>query len=145
MNDEGDEMPVTGADNGVQLINLRGLGYDDPLWEDFLDQLTVEEMESLICGGSYSSEGIDRLGVPAASDGDGPASIKWQGSAGDTSGILASEGSQALPSEVVMACTWNVELMEEAILSTFQKIRFLQEIYVQQRFREQHHRGFTVM
>ena len=111
-------MPVTGADNGVQLINLRGLGYDDPLWEDFLDQLTVEEMESLICGGSYSSEGIDRLGVPAASDGDGPASIKWQGSAGDTSGILASEGSQALPSEVVMVCTWNVELMEEAGIAT---------------------------
>lgn len=119
--DEGDVMPTTGAENGIQLINMRGLDYEDELWEKFLDQLTVDEMEELICGGSYASQGIDRLGIPSAADGDGPASIKWMGSAGDTTGILASQGSQALPSETVMACTWNVDLMEEAGIVTARK------------------------
>lgn len=110
---EDDVMPATGQDNGIMLINLRGLSYDDELWDDFMDQLTVEEMESLICGGSFASAGIDRLGIPAASDNDGPAAIKWQGAAGDVNGDGGSGSSQAMPSEVVMACTWNDELLYE--------------------------------
>ena len=33
---------VYGADNGLKLIDMRGLDYDDPLWEDLLDELTAE-------------------------------------------------------------------------------------------------------
>ena len=40
-------MPVLNADNGLQLIDMRGLDYDDPAWEDLLDQLTLKDMESL--------------------------------------------------------------------------------------------------
>ena len=112
INDD-DVMPTTGADNGIQLISLRGLSYDDDLWDDFLDQLTVEEMESLICGGSFATAGIDRLGIPAAADNDGPAAIKWQGAAGDVNGDGGSGSSQAMPSEVVMACTFNDDLIYE--------------------------------
>lgn len=109
--DPDDEMPTTGADVTVQLIDLRGADYDDPAWDTFLGSLTIDEMEAMICGGSFSTEGSDRLGIPSTSDNDGPAAIKWSGSAGDVNGTASSGSSQAMPSEVVMACTWNVDLL----------------------------------
>ena len=33
---EDDEMPVTGADNGIRLNELRGADYDDKRWDDRL-------------------------------------------------------------------------------------------------------------
>ena len=41
---EDDEMPTTGADNGIRLNELRGADYDDERWDLLLDQLTVEDM-----------------------------------------------------------------------------------------------------
>ncbi len=35
--DDSDEMPVTGKNNGLKLVNLRGKDYDDPMWDDLLD------------------------------------------------------------------------------------------------------------
>lgn len=113
-NDSSDTMPVTNAENGLMLIDMRGLEYDDPAWELFLDQFSIEEMESMICGGSFATAGIDRLGIPASADNDGPAAIKWQGAAGDVNAQGSSGSSQAMPSEVVIACTWNVELAQKA-------------------------------
>ncbi|MBO5867550.1 MAG: hypothetical protein J6Q54_01420, partial [Oscillospiraceae bacterium] len=37
-------MPITDAENGLQLQALRGLNFDDPLWESFLDQLSKREL-----------------------------------------------------------------------------------------------------
>ena len=44
-NDPNDEMPVTGANHGLQLIDLRGAAYDDPRWEQLLDQVTIDRGE----------------------------------------------------------------------------------------------------
>ena len=38
-------MPVTGANNGLELYDLRGADYDDPQWDKLLDQVTVDEMD----------------------------------------------------------------------------------------------------
>ena len=37
---------VYGADNGLKLIDMRGLDYNDPIWEDLLDELTADEIKS---------------------------------------------------------------------------------------------------
>jgi len=110
---ENDVMPTTGADNNIQLIDLRGLDYDDPAWDAYLDQFTIEEMEIMIGQGSFVSRGNTRLGVPNTGDNDGPASLKWSGATGNQTSEGTGDASQAMPSEVVMACTWNVELIEE--------------------------------
>ena len=39
------EMPVLGADNGLKLVDMIGLDYNDPKWELLLDQMTFEEMD----------------------------------------------------------------------------------------------------
>ncbi|MBO5328721.1 MAG: putative Ig domain-containing protein, partial [Clostridia bacterium] len=46
-------MPTTGADNDLILADLHGLEYDDPLWDDYLDQLTVTQLTDLATKGHY--------------------------------------------------------------------------------------------
>ena len=95
------EAPVTGADGDVQLVDLRGLDYDDPMWDGLLDQLTVEEMNSLISLGGYQTNSIDSIGKVRTNDCDGPASINNN---------FTGTGSIGFPAAVMIANTWNVDI-----------------------------------
>ena len=116
-----DVMPTTGAQNGLQLIDMRGLDYDDPQWELLLDQLTVEEMVKVLTDGAYNTGAIDSISKPATSDPDGPQ--------GFTS-LFGGTGNCAYCSEYLMAQTWNTELLyrlgvmwgEEALASGYSGI-----------------------
>lgn len=55
-----------GADNGLTLVDMIGLDYDDPQWETFLDEFTVEEMANLITD-NLSTQVVARLNVPGNS------------------------------------------------------------------------------
>ena len=59
---EDDEMPTTGADNGIRLNELRGADYDDERWELLLDQLTVEDMTNMIALSGYQTPAMDSVG-----------------------------------------------------------------------------------
>ena len=99
----GDEaMPTTGANNGVSLIDLRGKAYDDEMWDQLLDELTVDDMTTMLNDCAYNTPAIAHIGKPATSEPDGPA--------GFTS-LTGSTGNCAYCSEFVMAQTWNTELM----------------------------------
>ena len=50
-NNDSDEMPATGAKNGMTLADMRGLSYDDEKWDTLLDQLTVSDMDTMIALG----------------------------------------------------------------------------------------------
>ncbi|MCD8382923.1 MAG: glycoside hydrolase family 3 C-terminal domain-containing protein [Clostridiales bacterium] len=102
-NDDSDVMPTTGANNGVELADLRGLDYDDPLWDDLLDELTVSEMDNLIALGGYATIEISSIGKVSTNDCDGPANI---------SNNFTGLASIGFPSEVIIASTWNTELAE---------------------------------
>ena len=95
------EAPVTGADGDVQLVDLRGLDYDDPAWDGLLDRLTVEEMNSLISLGGYQTNSIDSIGKVRTNDCDGPASINNN---------FTGTGSIGFPAAVMIANTWNVDI-----------------------------------
>ena len=99
-----DEMPVTGADNGLRLIDLRGVAYDDPQWYALLEQLTVDEMNTLIANGGYQNAAVDSIGKIRLSDVDGPAALKDN---------FTGVSSIGLPSNVSLACSWNKELAYE--------------------------------
>ena len=100
-NNPNDEMPVTGADYGLLLQDMRGLAYDDVMWDKFLDQLTVEDMVSLISVGGYQSTEIRHIGKTQQIDCDGPASINNN---------FTREGSIGFTSAVMIASTWNLDL-----------------------------------
>ncbi|TCD54130.1 beta-glucosidase [Alloscardovia theropitheci] len=93
--------PTTGAKNDIQLSQLRGLSYDDPQWDKFLDQMTVNEMVDLIDDGAYATDAITRLGKPRTIDLDGPAGF---------SSFISSVHGSAFPTETLIASTWNRDL-----------------------------------
>lgn len=100
-NDESDEMPTTGAKNGLELADLRGLDYDDPQWDKLLDQLTVTEMDNLIALGGYTTASISSVNKVMTVDCDGPASINNN---------FTGTGSIGFPSAVMIANTWNKDI-----------------------------------
>ena len=102
LNDE-DVMPTTGADNGLTLADMRDADYDDPRWEELLDQLTVDEMANMIAMAGYQTAAMDSVGKVATLDFDGPAAIN-----NNFTGV----GSIGFPIEVVVASTWNKELAQ---------------------------------
>ncbi|MFS0752773.1 glycoside hydrolase family 3 protein [Oceanobacillus sp. 1P07AA] len=99
------QMPTTGADNGLKLEDLKGLDYDDPLWSEFLDQLTVDQMISFVSEGAYHTKEIDELGVPNTVLMDGPAGFSFFG--------FKQFAAGAYPTEIVVASTWNKDLAYE--------------------------------
>lgn len=100
-NDPDDEMPVTGADNGLVLADLRGVDYDDEKWDLLLDELTVADMNELIATGGYQTAAISSIEKFATTDCDGAVAIN---------NFFTGQGSVGFPSEVMLACTWNKEL-----------------------------------
>lgn len=74
-NNDSDEMPTMGASNGLKLYDMRGLAYDDPKWEELLDQLSFEEMSTMINVGGWQTAEIKSVGKIATSDCDGPAGL----------------------------------------------------------------------
>ena len=76
--DPDDEMPVTGADNGRRLSELTGKDYDDPLWDELLDQLTVEEMSDLVNLGGFQTVAVDSVRKTATLDSDGTSGLNDQ-------------------------------------------------------------------
>ncbi|MDN4479940.1 glycoside hydrolase family 3 C-terminal domain-containing protein [Demequina muriae] len=101
---EGD-MPTTGADSDLALIDMRGLAKDDPQWQELLDSLTVGEMTDMLLNGAYQTAAIGSIAKPQTLEPDGPA--------GFSSFINASINGVAYPSEVLIAQTWDVDLGSE--------------------------------
>ena len=106
VNDENDEMPETGAENGLVLDDLRGCAYDDEKWELLLDQLTVSDMVKLVSQAGYSTVRIASIEKKKTIDLDGPAGINESNTKIGTS----TEHAVAYPCEVVVAQTWSEAL-----------------------------------
>ena len=98
------DAPVTGADHGLVLADLEGLDYDDPKWQLFLDQLTLDEQLAIFSKGAYKTEAVERLGIPSAILLDGPAGLN---------SLFSRVTAASFPTEVVVASTWNAALARE--------------------------------
>lgn len=99
-NNPDDVMPVTGAKNGLKLVDMRGVAYDDEKWNTFLDQLTISEMAELIAMGGYQTAPISSIEKVQTYDCDGPASINNN---------FTKQGSIGFAGTVLMASTWNTD------------------------------------
>ena len=99
--DPADEMPTTGAKNGLKLVDLRGADYNDARWDSLLDQLSVQDMLNMtsLCG--YQTPAVESVGKVQTNDADGPAAINNN---------FTGAGSIGFPIPTVTACTWNQDL-----------------------------------
>lgn len=116
----------SGENNGTTLASMVGASYDDPQWEELLDKLTVDELMTVVARACKNP--IASIGKPINYLKDGPQAITGNASSGgglyytSPAGIsmLTNENDKptetpavAYTSEVVIASTWNVELVEE--------------------------------
>lgn len=103
---EAVDMPTLGADNGLTLYDMIGKSYDDPEWDKLLDQLTYDEMVSIVGDAFHFRMAVESVNAPGARDENGPQGL--------TTSMLAYEAeATAFTSEDIMAATYNVELMGE--------------------------------
>lgn len=98
------EMPTFGAENGLTLAAMIGLDYDDEAWDTLLDQITVDEAINLVANGMHTTAAVASIGKPQTTDENGPVGL-------NQSFFSGSITSTAYPSAVVIASTWNVELI----------------------------------
>lgn len=105
---ESVEMPVLGAKNGLKLIDLMGAEYDDPRWQQLLDQLTYDEMVAMIGDSFHWRMPAASVQAPGSRDENGP-----QGLTVALFGSALGVETTAFTSEDVMAATFNIELMYE--------------------------------
>lgn len=103
-NDDSDEMPTTGAKNGLRLADMYGKDYDDADWEKLLDELTFDDMDNLIANGGYGTPAVSSVGKIQLTDADGPASLN-----NNFTGV----GSIGFPASTAFACTWNKDLAKQ--------------------------------
>ena len=103
---------VFGEDSDIDLIDLRGLDYHDPLWQTLLDQITAEELSKLIDECGYCSPAVDSINKPKVNDLDGPAGLN---DIITHSSMPIGNGLKAMtwPTQYILACTWNVKLAED--------------------------------
>lgn len=101
-------MPVTGAEETLELIELRGADFDDPRWDTLLDQMVVSEVKKLAANSGYQTPIVDSISMPSTVNSDGPAGLN-----SFIGGASSNLSSMSWPCEVLLASTWNIELALE--------------------------------
>lgn len=82
----------------LQYKDMSGLAWDDPKWDELLNQLTYDELCDIIELGGYGTTAIASIGKAQTKDADGPNNLS---------------SSHCWCSEDIIASTWNTELAAE--------------------------------
>lgn len=98
-----DIMPTTGASGSLTLADLAGKDYDDESWDKLLDQMTIDDMITLINTGGWGTAEIASVGKVSTSECDGPSGL--------SNYVTGASGTQ-FSTELLMAQTWSKEMAE---------------------------------
>lgn len=92
-----------GEDNGLDFVDMKDIDYDDDeTWNEFLDQLTVEEMASILVD-SNGSDMLESVTMPATYRGDDMDCLE------QVTFKATGKSGVVWPSTVVMTSTWNTD------------------------------------
>lgn len=93
-------MPEFGKNNGLSLILLRGRDYDDPDWDRLLEQMSFDEMNTMLTTAYCITAAVPSVVKPQTAEMDGPTYCKQ--------GLTGSR----FPCEGIWAATMNRSLLE---------------------------------
>lgn len=120
------EWPTMGStETAYNLINLledadgNKIAFDDPLWEDLLDQLTYDDMARLCAVGLRMTVSLESIGKPETLDHNGPSGVTQKYSAGPNG--YANQNNDpdknltgtCFPCNGIIAATMNDKLAQE--------------------------------
>ena len=92
------------ARNRLKLADLKNAEYDDPRWEQLLQQLSVKDMELLVGNGGWCTVRLKSITKPHLVDCDGPNGVN---------NLLAGTQGNQFTGQSVLGYTWNKELAKE--------------------------------
>ena len=99
------EVTWNNKDTDLELIDLRGRDFKDPLWDTLISRMSRGEAAALIQNGGYKTDAVHSINKPETSDKDGPA------------GLNSVAGHFALgptyPCGLIIAQTWNKSLARD--------------------------------
>lgn len=120
------DWPAMGSTNtAYQLVNLmqdddgNSIPYDDPMWDDLLDQLTFGQLSELCAVGLRMTVAVSDIGKPETLDHNGPSgvtqkySIGPNGYANQTNDPNKDETGTCYPCNGIIAATFNDTLVRE--------------------------------
>ncbi|MBO5328206.1 MAG: glycoside hydrolase family 3 C-terminal domain-containing protein, partial [Clostridia bacterium] len=98
---------LSSQETKIKLYDLIGKSYNDALWDELLNQLTVAQMVELISTGNFRTLQIENIDKPLTTDADGPMGY-----------TIFMDGTEKpavydtcyYASEVILASTYNEEL-----------------------------------
>ncbi len=64
--------PTYGAQNGLVLLDMKGLSYENSLWDKLLDQMTWDETVELLSNGRHKTIFVESVNKPGTGDENGP-------------------------------------------------------------------------
>lgn len=99
--EESGVIPEFDQVNGLTLVMLRGKDYNDEDWDRLLDQLSFDELNTLLTTCISQTPAIESISKPRTQEMDGPTYCK--------EGITGSR----FPCEGIWAATYNLELIAE--------------------------------
>lgn len=94
--------PVFGStETSWTILDLFGIAYDDPMWDELVSQLTLEECMNLIVDAGFGTIALPSIQKPATKDTDGPS--------GFNNNVTGQNNLKAVnyPSSTVIAQTWD--------------------------------------
>ncbi|MBT1170651.1 glycoside hydrolase family 3 N-terminal domain-containing protein [Bifidobacterium sp. SO4] len=105
--DKSDKAPTFGAKNGLTIKDMTGLDYDDPKWDKLLDQLTLDDIDTMVAQNGWGSAAVKSVGKNQIYDMDGPAALSY---VFDAFMGTTTYKTVTYPAQVVLASSWNTDL-----------------------------------
>ena len=103
----------------IMFASLKDVPFDgaDSIWEKFLNQLTVDEMTSIMTD-MFRSAAVNKIAKPAQVNHDGPDGVQANANLGNVSSTNFTQNpnmrrNTCYVNQVVLASTWNVELAKK--------------------------------
>lgn len=115
--DDG-KYPTYGENKGMMLLELKDLEYNDPKWDEFMNQLTWEDTVEVVRNGLQSTPASNKFAKPRTYDDNGPVGITTSYSKGNGLAVLNNDPeAKSTPvnyaSIPVLAATFNKKLAKE--------------------------------
>ena len=99
-------LPTYGVASGLTLAMMRGKTYDDEQWKPFLDQMSFDEVNTLLTTAICNTAEITSVAKPRTREQDGPTYCK-------ESNIYQNKMYTRFPCEGIWAATMDRELLAE--------------------------------
>ncbi|MBQ2089142.1 MAG: glycoside hydrolase family 3 protein [Lachnospiraceae bacterium] len=99
------EAPKWDVETDKNVSDAVGASYDDPVWMELVQNMSADRAMQLVRQGGYATLQVDSIGLPSTQDKDGPSGI--------SASLVGGQSATAYPVEVVLASTWNVDLIEQ--------------------------------